>query len=76
MILFRVTSSPIRDRIRIGVRFSIRGLSRNKCKLDVQLKKIGSLEDSVTGGGGGGGGGHCHWRLYQMHQNRPLKSTI
>ena len=25
-------------------------------------------------GGGGGGGGHCHWRLYQMRENRPQKS--
>ena len=27
-------------------------------------------------GPGGGGGGHCHWRLYQMRENRPQKRTL
>ena len=26
--------------------------------------------------GGGGGGGDCHWRLYQMRENCPQKSTL
>ena len=28
------------------------------------------------GGGEGGGGGHCHWRLYQMRENRGQKCTL
>ena len=35
-----------------------------------------SISTLPVGGGGGGGGGHCHWRLYQMRENSPQKSTL